>query len=167
MGCISIAKVILVCKVVLQSQVPHTHSFLWRFDQATKKNTIQNVCQHNSIHFILQARKSINHYNSDSCPPFFLFFLCLRSLGNFRWNENICMIRLWMVFCWYCGVHLMNCKSKMKWKIVINIYKLSGARVDKELVNKNINKYFSKYQQFRRLWQRYIKPNCFIAYIFV
>ena len=36
----------------------------------------------------------------------------------------------------------MNYKSKIRWKIVINIHKLSSAHADKESVNKTSTKEF-------------------------
>ena len=35
----SVAKFTLACEVVVQSQLPHTQFFPWRFDQAPQKNT--------------------------------------------------------------------------------------------------------------------------------
>ena len=152
MGCISVAKVILACKVVVQF-------FLWRFDEATKRTQL-----YKPENLLIITTITLTH----ASPSFFVFVI-----GEFqvKWEYVLYMFRLWMVFCWYGGMNLMNSKSKMKWKIVTNKFKLSGAHADKESVNKNISKgiYFSKYQQFQRLWQGYTHqtPTVFILYIFV
>jgi len=93
------------------------------------------------------------------------------------------MVRLWMVFllilwCTY-TVHLMNCKSKMKWKIVIiQTFKWTcWQRIRQQKINKGC--YFSKCNtthrkkccelQFWRIWQGYTHPTptVSIAYILV
>ena len=90
-------------------------------------------------------------------------------------------IRLWMVFLLilWCThtVHLMNCKSKMKWKIVIiQTFKWTcWQRIRQQKINKGF--YFSKCNtthrkkccelQFWRIWQGYTHPTltASIAYI--
>ena len=86
------------------------------------------------------------------------------------------MVFLLILWCTY-TVHLMNCKSKMKWKIVIiQTFKWTcWQRIRQQKINKGC--YFSKCNtthrkkccelQFWRIWQGYTHPTltASIAYI--
>ena len=122
MWCISIAKFILACEVVVQSQLPHTQLFLWRFHQATKKNIIQKClsAQTNKFHFTCQ--KIYFSLLLWLIPPLLFFSFFFEFVIGERVYIHVdgqtldgILLILW------CNhtVHLMNCKSKMKWKIVI------------------------------------------------
>ena len=79
------------------------------------------------INFISHARKSTSHYYFDSCPPPFFFpsFFFEFVIGEFKVKRVYIHVHgqtldgiLLILWCNH-TVHLINCKSKMKWKIVI------------------------------------------------